>query len=142
MDLKNSKVSIGIVIAIIAQAFGIIWYVAQLDSTVNSLDSSVAQMQEQATTVDVAVLQTDLENIKEKLEIMDEMHSEKFDPTDLEEAIDELDEALDALDKRSGIIENEMRTIMSDHSGFNDALKELGLSGYSDKRTYGNYGGQ
>ena len=136
------KVSIGIVIAIIAQAFGFIWYVAQLDSTVNSLDSSVAQMQEQATTVDVAVLQTDLENIKEKLEIMDEMHSEKFDPTDLEEAIDELDEALDALDKRSGIIENEMRTIMSDHSGFNDALKELGLSGYSDKRTYGNYGGQ
>ena len=140
MDIKNMKVSIGIVIAIIAQAFGIIWYVAQLDSTVNSLDSSVAQMQEQATTVDVAVLQTDLENIKEKLEIMDEMHSEKFDPTDLEEAIDELDEALDALDKRSGIIENEMRTIMSDHSGFNDALKELGLSGYSDKRTYGNYG--
>ena len=142
MDIKNMKVSIGIVIAIIAQAFGIILYVAQLDSTVNSLDSSVAQMQEQATTVDVAVLQTDLENIKEKLEIMDEMHSEKFDPTDLEEAIDELDEALDALDKRSGIIENEMRTIMSDHSGFNDALKELGLSGYSDKRTYGNYGGQ
>ena len=142
MDIKNMKVSIGIVIAIIAQAFGIIWYVAQLDSTVNSLDSSVAQMQEQATTVDVAVLQTDLENIKEKLEIMDEMHSEKFDPTDLQEAIDELDEALDALDKRSGIIENEMRTIMSDHSGFNDALKELGLSGYSDKRTYGNYGGQ
>ena len=142
MDIKNMKVSIGIVIAIIAQAFGIIWYVAQLDSTVNSLDSSVAQMQEQATTVDVAVLQTDLENIKEKLEIMDEMHSEKFDPTDLEEAIDELDEALDALDKRSGIIENEMRTIMSDHDGFNDALKELGLSGYSDKRQYGNYGGQ
>ena len=142
MDIKNMKVSIGIVIAIIAQAFGIIWYVAQLDSTVNSLDSSVAQMQEQATTVDVAVLQTDLENIKDKIAMMDEMHSEKFDPTDLEEAIDELDEALDALDKRSGIIENEMRTIMSDHSGFNDALKELGLSGYSDKRTYGNYGGQ
>ena len=136
------KVSIGIVIAIIAQAFGIIWYVAQLDSTVNSLDSSVAQMQEQATTVDVAVLQTDLENIKDKIAMMDEMHSEKFDPTDLEEAIDELDEALDALDKRSGIIENEMRTIMSDHDGFNDALKELGLSGYSDKRQYGNYGGQ
>ena len=136
------KVSIGIVIAIIAQAFGIIWYVAQLDSTVNSLDSSVAQMQEQATTVDVAVLQTDLENIKDKIAMMDEMHSEKFDPTDLEEAIEELDEALDALDKRSGIIENEMRTIMSDHDGFNDALKELGLSGYSDKRQYGNYGGQ
>ena len=140
MDPKNMKVSIGIVIAIIAQAFGIIWYVAQLDSTVKNLDTSVAAIQEDATTVDVAVLQTDLENIKEKLEIMDEMHSEKFDPAELEEAIEELDEAIDSLDKRSGIIENEMRTIMSDHSGFNDALKELGLSGYSDKRTYGNYG--
>ena len=140
MDPKNMKVSIGIVIAIIAQAFGIIWYVAQLDSTVKNLDTSVAAIQEDATTVDVAVLQTDLENIKEKLEIMDEMHSEKFDPAELEAAIEELDEAIDSLDKRSGIIENEMRTIMSDHSGFNDALKELGLSGYSDNRTYGNYG--
>ena len=65
MDLKNMKVSIGIVIAIVVQAFGIIWYVAQLDSTVSSLDSSVAAIQEDATTVDVAVLQTDLENIKE-----------------------------------------------------------------------------
>ncbi len=87
MDLKNMKVSIGIVIAIVAQAFGIIWYVAQLDSTVSSLDSSVAAIQEDATTVDVAVLQTDLENIKEKIEMMDDAHSEKFDPSDLEEAI-------------------------------------------------------
>ena len=57
MDPKNMKVSIGIVIAIIAQAFGIIWYVAQLDSTVKNLDTSVAAIQEDATTVDVAVLQ-------------------------------------------------------------------------------------
>ena len=42
MDLNNSKVSIGIVIAIIAQAFGIIWYVAQLDSTVDTLDTTVS----------------------------------------------------------------------------------------------------
>ena len=135
MDVKNMKVSIGIVIAIIAQAFGIIWYVAQLDSTVTNLDSTVAIMQESQATVDVAVLQTTVEGLKETLDSM-----ESFDPSDLEEALEELDEAIDSLDKRSGIIENEMRTIMSDHSGFNDALKELGISGYSDKRSYGNYG--
>ena len=56
--------------------------------------------------------------------------------------IGQLEEEIDSLSTRSSIIENEMRTIMSDHSGFNDALKELGLSGYSDKRQYGNYGGQ
>ena len=51
MDIKNMKVSIGIVIAIIAQAFGIIWYVAQLDSTVSSLDTTVIELQASATTV-------------------------------------------------------------------------------------------
>jgi FtsZ-binding cell division protein ZapB len=106
-----------------------------MDSTVKNLDSAVEVMQESQATVDVAVLQTTVEGLKEKLDSM-----EVFDSSDLEEAIEELDEAIDSLDKRSVIIENEMRTIMSDHSGFNDALKELGLSGYADKRTYGNYG--
>ena len=129
------KVSIGIVVAIVVQAFGIIWYVAQLDSTVSNLDSTVSVMQESQATVDVAVLQTTVEGLKEQLDSW-----EVFDPSDLEEAIEELDEAINLLDKRSGIVENEMRTIMSDHSGFNDALKDLGLSGYSDNRTYGSYG--
>ena len=129
------KVSIGIVVAIVVQAFGIIWYVAQLDSTVSNLDSTVSVMQESQSTVDVAVLQTTVEGLKEKLYSL-----KTFDPSDLEEAIEELDEAINLLDKRSGIVENEMRTIMSDHSGFNDALKDLGLSGYSDNRTYGSYG--
>ena len=135
MDIKNMKVSIGIVVAIVVQAFGIIWYVAQLDSTVSNLDSTVSVMQESQATVDVAVLQTTVEGLKKQLDSL-----ETFDPSDLEEAIEELDEAINLLDKRSGIVENEMRTIMSDHSGFNDALKDLGLSGYSDNRTYGSYG--
>ena len=135
MDIKNMKVSIGIVVAIVVQAFGIIWYVAQLDSTVSNLDSTVSVMQESQSTVDVAVLQTTVEGLKKQLDSL-----EVFDPSDLEEAIEELDEAINLLDKRSGIVENEMRTIMSDHSGFNDALKDLGLSGYSDNRTYGSYG--
>ncbi|MQG81645.1 MAG: hypothetical protein FI692_07690 [SAR202 cluster bacterium] len=68
MDLKNSKVSIGIVIAIIAQAFGIIWYVAQLDSTVSNLDSTVSVMKEQATTINVAVLQTKVESLEQRIQ--------------------------------------------------------------------------
>ncbi len=135
MDFKSMKASVAIVIAIVAQAFGVIWYIAQMDSTVKNLDSAVEAMQESQATVDVAVLQTTVEGLKETLDSM-----ESFDPSDLEEALEELDEAIDSLDKRSVIIENEMRTIMSDHSGFNDALKELGLTGYSDKRAYGNYG--
>jgi len=61
------KLSIGIVIAIIVQAFGIIWYVAQLDSNVSTLNSAVTNMQQEATTVDVAVLQADVNNLKDKV---------------------------------------------------------------------------
>ena len=140
--MKNMKVSIGLVIAIIVQAFGLIWYVAQLDSTVTNLDTSVGALQEQATTVDVAVLQKDLENIKDKITMMDEMHSMKFKPTELEEAIEDLEELINELEKRQAIIENEMRTIMSDHGGFAEVLKHLNASGLlpsGEKRSYGDY---
>ena len=135
MDIKSMKATVAIVITIVGQAFGLIWYVAQLDSTVTNLDSTVATMQESQATVDVAVLQTTVEGLKEKLDSM-----EVFDSSDLEEGLDELEARLTNVATTQAVITNEMRTIMSDHSGFNDALKELGLSGYADKRTYGNYG--
>jgi len=141
MDIfKNLKLPIGMVAIVVAQAFGIIWYVAQLDSTVSNLDQAVNHMQTEATTIDVAVLQTDLENIKEKIIIMDEMHSAKFDPTDLEEALEELEDRIAKLETKDAIIENEMRTIMSEHNSFGDVLKSMGQSGYGDTRAYGNYG--
>ncbi len=141
-NLKNMKVSIGLVIAIIVQAFGLIWYVAQLDSNVTSLNDSVSSLQEQATTVDVAVLQKDLENIKEKILMMDEMHSMKFDPSELEEAIDDIEKIIAGLQTTDALIQNEMRTIMADHGGFAEVLKQLNAAGLlpsGEKRSYGNY---
>ena len=139
MDFTKIKLPIAVIGVIVAQAFGIIWYVASLDGTVRNLDESVTTMQEQATTIDIAVLQTDLENIKEKIQMMDEMHSEKFDPTELEEAIEELEDKLNDLEKMDVLMENEMRTIMSDHNCFNAVLEDLGKGGYADSREYGNY---
>ena len=139
MDFTKIKLPIAVIGVIVAQAFGIIWYVASLDGTVRNLDESVTTMQEQATTIDIAVLQTDLENIKEKIQMMDEMHSEKFDPTELEEAIEELEDKLNDIEKMDVLMENEMRTIMSDHNSFNAVLEDLGKGGYADSREYGNY---
>ena len=110
MDVKNMKMVIGLVVAIVAQAFGMIWYIAQLDSTV--------------TNNTVAI---------ESIEV--------FDDTDILEAIEDFDNRLDNIEKKQAIIENEMRSIMSDHSSFNDILKDMGQSGYGDNRQYGNYGG-
>ena len=111
MDIKNMKMVIGMVVAIVAQAFGMIWYIAQLDSTVTN--NTVA-----------------IESIG------------VFDDTDLLEAIEDFDNRLDDIEKKQAIIQNEMRSIMSDHSSFNDILKDMGKSGYGDTRQYGNYGGQ
>ena len=79
MDFKNMKVSIGIVITIIAQAFGIIWYVAQLDSTVGNLNTTVYALEEQATNIDIAVLNTDVEAIMESADKMMQRTGEFLD---------------------------------------------------------------
>ena len=103
MDFSNIKMSIGIVIAIIAQAFGIIWYVAQLDSTVGSLSSTVGVIQEEQTTVDIAVLQNDIEALKDKIAMTQEMArmytvGKAFDSSDLEEAIEDLEDRVEDLE--------------------------------------------
>ena len=109
MDIANIKLPIAVIGLIVAQAFGIIWYVAQLDSTVSN--NTIA-----------------IESYKE------------FDSTPLEEEMKELEERMDSLEKMDVLMENEMRTIMSDHSGFNKVLEDMGKSGYGDNREYGNYG--
>jgi len=134
MDLANIKVSLGIVAAIVAQAFGLIWYVAQLDSTVKTLDTNVAVMQETQSTVDVAVLQTEMDNLRAQI-----IEVAEFDTDDLWDTLDDLEDKLIELSTRDALMENEMRTIMSDHNGFNEVLKELNLSGYGDTRAYGEY---
>ena len=134
MDLANIKVSLGIVAAIVAQAFGLIWYVAQLDSTVKTLDTNVAVMQETQSTVDVAVLQTEMDNLRAQI-----IEVAEFDTDDLWDTLDDLEDKLIELSTRDALMENEMRTIMSDHNGFNEVLKELNLSGYGDTRAYGDY---
>ena len=108
MDFTKIKVPIAVIGIVVAQAFGIIWYVAQLDSTVSSNTTAIESM-------------------------------EVYDDTNLLEAIEEFDNRLDQIEKQQAIIENEMRTIMPDHSNFNDVLKELGKEGYGDNREYGNY---
>ena len=144
MDLANIKVSLGIVAAIVAQAFGLIWYVAQLDSTVKTLDTNVTTMQETQSDVDVAVLQNEVDNLKIQVIGVEEKattigQNTVFDPEDLWAAVEELEDRLNELETTDALMNNEMRTIMSDHSGFNEVLKQLNLSGYGDNRTYGDY---
>ena len=60
----------------------------------------------------------------------------------LEETVAEMSDTLEDIAKTQAIIDNEMRTIMSDHNGFGDVLRELGQSGAlpsGERRSYGGY---
>ena len=109
MNIANIKLPIAVIGIIVAHAFGIIWYVAQLDSTVSNNTTAIESIEE-------------------------------YNDTETLELLKALEERLDELEKKDAIIENEMRTIMSDHENIGKALDDLGKGSYSDNRQYGNYG--
>ena len=60
----------------------------------------------------------------------------------LEETTESLETRLNKLEEQLAIADNEMRTIMADHMGFNEILKELGKAGLlpsGERREYGGY---
>ena len=84
MDLQNLKLPLGIVLLILAQAFGVIWYVSGLDANVKVLNTAVAEINSSMDAKEIAVLSTELSHLKEKMEDV-----ETFDPSDIH--IDDLD---------------------------------------------------
>ena len=60
----------------------------------------------------------------------------------MEETVAEISDTLEDISKTQAIIDNEMRTIMSDHQGFGDTLRQMGQSGAlpsGERRAYGGY---
>ena len=68
MNLANIKLPLAVIGVIVAQAFGIIWYVATLDSTVSSLEVTVEEIRLNTAKTSVAVIQNDIANIKINVE--------------------------------------------------------------------------
>ena len=61
----------------------------------------------------------------------------------LEEKTESLEIKFNELEKNLAIADDQMKTIMGDHAGFNDVLQELGKSGIlpsGERRSYGGYG--
>ena len=128
MNLANIKLPITIIGVILAQAFGIIWYVAQLDSTVRNLDTSVAEIKETQSDIDIAVLQTEVDTLKEELQ------NNKFDPSEIEDLIKGIDERVHIIETDIALIINDYKDILADH--------QLMMDKYDIKtsETYKNYG--
>ena len=128
MDLSKIRLPITIIGVIVAQAFGIIWYVAQLDSTVKNLDISVAEIKETQSDIDIAVLQTEVNSLK------DEIDKNKFDPSEIEDLIKGIDQRVHIIETDIALIINDYKDILADH--------QLMMDKYDIKtsETYKNYG--
>ena len=109
MNLGNIKLPITIIGVIVVQAFSIIWYVAQLDSTVKNLDISVAEIKQEQSDIDIAVLQTEVDSLK------DEMNNNKFDPSEIQELIKSIDERVHIIETDIALILNDYKDILADH---------------------------
>ena len=60
----------------------------------------------------------------------------------LEERIEEMGDEIEELSKTQALITNEYRSIMADHMGFSETLKEMGQVGAlpsGERRAYGGY---
>ena len=61
----------------------------------------------------------------------------------IQEEAETLQERMNSLEKSIAVADDQMKTIMGDHMGFNDVLQELGKSGIlpsGERRAYGGYG--
>ena len=61
----------------------------------------------------------------------------------IHEEAETLKDRLNKLEKNLAIADDQMKTIMGDHMGFNDILQELGKAGLlpsGERRAYGGYG--
>ena len=138
MDIKlgNLKVSLAIIITIVVQAAGLIWYVSSLDSQMKANATQIQELKE-AHNIKINDLETRLniaiEKVASDLEQYEQLDGAMY--SQLEMRVSETEQV-------QRVIDNEMRTIMSDHSGFNDVLKELNKAGLlpsGEKREYGGY---
>jgi len=114
MDLSKLKISLGLLVAILLQGGGMVWYLSGLDSTVTY------------NSQNIEILKVEYgEEIKE-----------------FQALVTEQNEIINDLNTQIQIMTNEYRTIMTDHNGFAEVLKELSLAGLlptGEKRDYGNY---
>ena len=138
MDIKlgNLKVSLAIIITIVVQAAGLIWYVSSLDSQMKTNATQIEELKE-AHTIKINDLETRHNIAIEKVA----SDLEKYQTLD-GVMLSQLEERLAESEQVQRVIDNEMRTIMSDHSGFSDVLKELNKAGLipsGEKREYGSY---
>jgi hypothetical protein len=124
---------IATIIPLVIVAIGLIGWILTVRNDVTGAVHQVDGIHE-----DISGIQERLEGTRESaVTIEQELHEQIME---LEKS---LHEQITELDKSLSIANDQMQTIMGDHMGFADVLKELGEAGAlptGERRAYGGYG--
>ena len=125
---------IGAILPLVLIAITLVGFVLTLRNDVTAAVRQTEAVQEelaiiQGTMISDRAIRTDLQTESRK---------------DLVDINNDLNERINELETNLAVADDQMRTIMGDHMGFADVLKELGESGAlpsGERREYGGYGG-
>ena len=125
---------IGAILPLVLIAIGLIGFVLTLRN-----DVTAAVRQTEAVQGELAALQGIV--ISERT-IRTDLHMDQAQ--DLVEITNDITERINDVEKSLAVANDQMQTIMGDHMGFAEVLKELGEAGAlpsGERRAYGGYGG-
>ena len=126
---------IGAILPLVLIAIGLIGFVLTLRN-----DVTAAVRQTEAVQEELVVLQA---TVTSDRAIRIDLHMES--QQDLTDIANDLNERINVLETSLAVANDQMKTIMGDHLGFADVLRELGEIGVlptGERRDYGGYGGK
>ena len=126
---------IGAILPLVLVAIALIGFVLTLRNDVTEAVSQTKIVQEELIAIQEAF--NDDRTIRANLY----MQSQE----DLTDIANDINERINNLETNLAVANDQMKTIMGDHMGFADVLKELGESGVlpsGERREYGGYGGK
>ena len=134
---KNKyKLTLTILIAVGTFVVGAISWVLSLQMTVEANNQTISELKAEIGAIaipDTTDLETkDAEMSTKIMWMLPRVES-------LDEKLDDFNARLSEIEGTQRVIENDMRSIMSEHNSFNEILREMGKAGYGDTREYGNY---
>jgi hypothetical protein len=126
---------IGAILPLVLVAIALIGFVLTLRN-----DVTAAVRQTEVVQEELAALQGTVDSERA---MRTDLHMESRQ--DLTDMTNDLAERINGLETSLAVADDQMKTIMGDHMGFADVLKELGESGAlpsGERRDYGGYGGK
>ena len=125
---------IGAVLPLVLLAIGMIGWVLTVRNDVTDAVKQITAVQEEVAAIN--------ERMENERTLRTDLHTDQAE--DLVPITNALSDRISGLETDLVLANDQMATIMGDHLGFGDALRQLGESGAlptGERRDYGGYGG-